>query len=103
MWVKRYNGPANGRDEAVSVASPGIGRVYVTGHSWGGRAIRSDYATIAYNVFTGTLLWVQRYNGSGNGGDAATSMAASAGRVFVTCGSRGASSGQDYATIAYNG
>ena len=85
------------------MAAAGNGRVYITGTSWGGSATRDDYATIAYNVRTGARLWVRRYNGPANGTDQATSLAARDGRVFVTGGSAGTTSGDDYATIAYNG
>jgi len=104
LWVQRYNGPGNGSDEAYSVAvSPGGSRVFVTGASRGTRS-GLDYATVAYSAVTGARLWVARYNGPGNGSDAAYSVAVSPGgsRVFVTGGSRGARSGQDYATVAYS-
>ena len=104
LWVQRYNGPGNGSDAAYSVAvSPGGSRVFVTGASRGTRS-GPDYATVAYSAVTGARLWVQRYNGPGNGSDAAYSVAVSPGgsRVFVTGGSRGTRSGQDYATVAYS-
>jgi WD40 repeat protein len=100
LWVKRYNGPSNGGDVATSLAAPGNGKVYVTGSSGGGSL--SDYATVAYDAFTGTRLWVRRYNGPGNGNDEAFSLAARSGRVFVTGGSAGAGTRRDYATIAYS-
>jgi len=103
LWVRRYSGPGNHFDIAHAVAAPGNGRVYITGTSWGGSATRDDYATIAYNVRTGARLWVRRYNGPANGTDQATSLAARDGRVFATGGSAGTTSGDDYATIAYNG
>jgi outer membrane protein assembly factor BamB len=103
LWVKRYNGPGNGTDAASSVVAPGTGKVYVTGTSWGGSSTRNDYATIAYSVFTGATLWVQRYDGPAGSGDYASSVAARAGRVFVTGASYGINSGLDYATVAYNG
>ncbi len=84
------------------MAAPGNGRVYVTGTSWGGRATNDDYATVAYNVRTGARVWVRRYNGPASGADSATALAARGGRVLVTGGSAGTTTGNDYATIAYN-
>ena len=102
VWVQRYNGPGNSFDEASSVAvSPGGSRVFVTGESRG--TTTTDYLTVAYSAATGARLWAARYNGPGNGGDTAFSVAVSPGgsRVFVTGGSRGTRSGADYATVAY--
>jgi len=47
LWVRRYNGPASGGDNATSLAAGG-GRVFVTGASVGTTS-SEDYATIAYN------------------------------------------------------
>jgi hypothetical protein len=52
---------------------------------------------------SGARLWGTRYNGPGNGDSQATTVAARAGRVLVTGGSPGTTSGLDYATIAYRG
>lgn len=108
LWARRYDipgipSPPGGSDFARAVAAPGNGRAYITGASWGGSAVGYDYATIAYNVRTGALLWVKRYNGPANGADDASSLAARGGRVFVTGSSVGTTSGDDYATIAYHG
>jgi WD40 repeat protein len=103
-WVKRYNGPGNSGDFARAVTiSPDGKMVFVTGYSTGASSAE-DYATIAYNAATGKFLWLQRYNGPGNGGDFGRSVAVSPdGRtVFVTGGSEGVTSGSDWATIAYN-
>jgi WD40 repeat protein len=104
QWVRRYNGPGNGVDEATSIAvNPGGGTVYVTGNSEG---ITSgpDYATIAYDAATGARRWIGRYNGPGNGIDSASAVAVSPDghTVFVTGTSKGATSGPDYATVAYD-
>ncbi len=103
LWVQRYNGPGNGSDAASSVAaSPGGGTVFVTGASTGATSF-SDYLTVAYNAATGARLWTARYNGPGNGGDGAASVAVSpdGATVFVTGTSGGESGLGDYATVAY--
>jgi outer membrane protein assembly factor BamB len=102
LWVQRYNGPANGDDFASSVAvSPDGGTVFVTGQSLGATS-GWDYATVAYDAATGARQWAQRYTSSGDGSDVPVSIAVSAGRVFVTGSSAGATSGSDYATVAYD-
>ncbi len=104
LWVTLYNGPGNSFDSASSVAvSPGGSRVFVTGASQGTTS-GLDYATVAYSAATGAQLWVKRYNGPGNGNDAASSVAVSPGgaTVYVTGTSYGgAATGDDYATVAY--
>ena len=99
LWVRLYNGPANGNDAAWSVAvSPGGSRVFVTGASQGTRS-GPDYATVAYSAATGAQLWVTRYNGPANGDDAARSVAVSpsGSTVYVT-----GSSYPGSATLAYS-
>lgn len=104
LWVARYNDPASKDDGATSLAvSPDGSMVFVTGRS-GGRGTNSDYATVAYEASTGMKLWVRRYNGPGNGTDAAVSIAISPdnSKVFVTGYSRGTTTRYDYTTLAYD-
>ena len=101
LWVKRYNGPANGDDVAVAVAvSPGGSTVFVTGYSRG-TASGYDYATVAYRASTGKMLWAKRYNGPASRADTATSLAVSSAAVFVTGSSMGTDHVAHYATVAY--
>lgn len=60
VWVKRYNGPGNGHDNAVGLALDSGGNLYVTGTSYGGTETGDDYATIKYRASDGQQLWVQR-------------------------------------------
>jgi len=100
LWTNRYNGPANGSDQAVALAMDSSGNVVVTGYAYNGS--NDDYLTIQYSS-AGVLLWVRSYNGPANGDDSAHAVAVDAtGKVFVTGTSDGVGTGSDYATVAYS-
>jgi uncharacterized delta-60 repeat protein len=100
LWVKRYNGPANGSDEARAMAVDGQGNVYVAG--WSESRIGYDCITIKYST-AGDQLWVKRYNGPGSPHDGAMAMALDGqGNVYVTGWSDGSTTGSDYVTIKYS-
>jgi hypothetical protein len=98
LWVRRYDGPASGWDDASSVAaSPAGSMVFVTGVSDRGQGT-ADMATVAYSA-AGSRLWVRRYAGPGRRGAAGVSAAVGPGgkTVFVT----GITAGGHFATVAY--
>jgi uncharacterized delta-60 repeat protein len=66
IWVRRYNGPGNGVDDAYSLAVDGPGNVYVTGSSVGS-GTNYDYATIKYKLFTAPALFSPPNNSQGWG------------------------------------
>jgi WD40 repeat protein len=105
LWVRRYNGPGNGRDIPIRVAvSPDGSRVYVTGSSMGAGS-NYDYATIAYGAVSGHQLWVSRYNAA-DGEDLPRAMTVGPNDVvYVTGISAQDQSGDTYdmTTIAYQG
>jgi hypothetical protein len=84
--------------------SPDGSTVFVTGGSGPSVGGDSDYATVAYDASTGSELWVSRYNGPGNGSDVSNALGLSpdGSTVFVTGGSGGQATHQDYATVAYD-
>jgi hypothetical protein len=100
QWARVYNGPGNSDDIARAIAVDGSGSVYVIGYSTGS-GTGYDYATIKYGA-SGAQLWVDRYNGPGNGSDAALATAIDAsGNAYATGQSAGSSGDYDYATIKY--
>ena len=100
QWDKIYNYSGN-FDAANSIAIDDEGNVYVTGVSHGGTLENtSDYATIKYSQ-SGDELWVERYNGTANNWDAATSIAVdNLGNVLVT-GFTTENNNYNYGTIKY--
>ena len=113
LWEKRYNGPANGNDDATAAALDSSGNVVVTGSSNNGTASTgtdpngNDYYTAKYAAGNGALLWEKRYNAPGNRADSATAVALdSNGNAVVTGASRSDSNGDglydnDYYTAKY--
>ncbi|HMS55901.1 MAG TPA: SBBP repeat-containing protein [Fimbriimonadaceae bacterium] len=103
MWVQRYNGPGNRKDEPAAIAVDSWGSCYVTGFSESAPlSDREDYATVKYDV-AGNQVWVRRYNGPANGNDRAQAVAVdTAGNVYVTGYSPGTGN-PEYTTIKYDG
>ena len=100
LWVARYNGPGNGEDDAVAIASDSSGNVYVTGVSLGSGTGLFDYATIKYDS-AGQEQWVARYSLPAS--DLAVAIAVDgSGNVYVTGRSTGLGTFPDYATVKYD-
>lgn len=100
-WVSRYNGPGNNNDMASKIATDDSGNVYVAGSSLG-TGTQFDFITIKYNSI-GSIVWLQRYNGPGNGNDLAKSMEIDAsGNIYVGGYSYGGVTKKDYTVIKYN-
>ena len=66
-------------------------------------AAGAGWARASLSPGPGSQLWVARYHGPSNTGDASSVAVSPDGqRVFVTGVSQGSTSGLDYATVAYN-
>lgn len=104
LWVRRYNGPGNGSDQAQSATvSPRGDTVFVTGSADAGFN-NIEFTTIAYNTATGATRWLRSYSGPHGSPDYANKVVISpTGKtVFVTGYSYGKTSTANYATIAYD-
>lgn len=101
QWAARYNGPQSSIDNAAVVRVDAAGNVYVTGSSTGSGS-GLDYLTLKYNS-AGQEQWAARYNGTNNADDVPSDMIIDgAGNIFVTGGSSGSTSSNDYLTVKYN-
>jgi WD40 repeat protein len=82
--------------------SPDGATVFVTGNGeFNQNGVKSDYVTAAFNMSTGSLLWVSRYDGPLHDQDGVYSLGVSPDgtKIFVTGGDDGVA---DYATVAYS-
>jgi len=101
VWIRKYNGRGNSEDRASAIAIDGINNVYVTGFSYDS-AMSYDYVTIKYYP-NGDTAWVRRYNGPIEFWDKAHAIAIDGcGNAYVTGGSYGSGTSNDYATIKYD-
>ena len=88
QWARRYNGPANNEDQAMSVKADTSGNIIAVGYS-AGIGSGQDFLTIKYSP-NGEGLWTNRYNGPGNGDDQIRAVAVDeSGGVYVTGDSEG--------------
>ncbi len=99
LWVKRWDGPGHLGDGGTGIAIDESDLVYVTGYSYTA-GNQGDYMTIAYTK-DGTVRWTKRYDGPAHGEDGPTGIAVDGDGVYVTGGSVGNNTGQDYATVGY--
>jgi len=100
-WIRRYNGPGGGNDEAHALALDGFGNVYVTGHSDGGEVTGEDYVTIKYNS-AGDTVWLRRYDDNGSSDRASVMATDASGNIYVTGLSYLGSMSEDITTIKYH-
>lgn len=104
LWTNRFNGPMNGDDESYVLTTDTNGNVFVTGTA---NIIATglsgeDITTIKYSS-GGAQLWLNTYNGPGNGEDGGTAIAVDGkGDVVLTGSSTGSNGKFDYVTIKYS-
>jgi hypothetical protein len=103
-WQSRFHSEGDDDIPTSLAVAPDGSTVFSAGSSFRSSTGGIDYTTISYDAATGGRNWVRHYDGPGDGYDAITSIALSpsGARVYVTGDSTGATSGEDYGTVAYN-
>lgn len=101
-WVARYNNPANTYDIPSGIALDQNMNTYVSGYSLNADG-NEDYVTIKLNS-GGGISWSRNYNGANSGYDISTGVVCDvSGNCAVTGYSFGGTTGEDYATVKYDG
>jgi len=105
MWASRYNGPDNGLDEAVDVASDSMNNIYIAGRSFENNGI-FNAMLIKYDE-NGSEQWINFFRGMGNSADGWASIDLDMnGDIYVAGNTEIWFSGVDhyqiYATAKYN-
>jgi outer membrane protein assembly factor BamB len=81
--------------------SPDGSEVFVTGESEGSTGV-PELVIVAYDASSGAKLWARRYRTGGSASGVDLGVSADGSKVFVTGTGDGATSGSDYATVAYD-
>jgi hypothetical protein len=100
VWSNYYPLASSLPSSALAITVDQANNVYVTGYSPGTNT-GNDIVTIKYDN-NGNQLWLQRYNGPGNGDDEGNAIAVDAlGNVYVTGFETTAAGGTEMVTIKY--
>ena len=100
-WVRRWNGPRNGFDQASALVLDNRGNVYVTGSS-NVDSLNTDFTTIKYYP-DGETAWVRTYDGPDDNADIAVALKVDgSGNVYVSGYSFYDSTNADYLTVKYD-
>lgn len=102
MWTRRYNGAANGDDQANSIILDHTGNVIVTGYSDGDNtiAVNNDFVTIKFSN-AGATIWFKRWNSTFNNDDRASVVKVDAQDNVYVCGRSNNGANDDYKLLVY--
>jgi hypothetical protein len=100
VWTNLYPQAPTTTNVATAIAVDQWNQVYVTGYSPGTNS-GNDIVTIKYDN-NGNQIWLERYNGPGNGDDEGNAIAVDAnGNVYVAGYETTAAGGTEFVTIKY--
>jgi streptogramin lyase len=101
LWAGLYPSVVVNSSVATAITVDSANNVYVTGYSPGTNSA-NDIVTIKYDQ-NGNQVWLQRYNGPGNGNDAGNAIAVdNNGNVYVTGYDTTTAGGTEIVTIKYS-
>lgn len=101
LWVRHYDGPANGSDRGYAIALGPANTVTVVGDSQG-PFLDYDLVTIRYDT-DGNLLWATRYDGPAQSNDiGGVVVVADDASAYVAGESTGISTGGDIVVLKYD-
>jgi hypothetical protein len=104
LWSKVRGGFNQSVSIPALAVNPSGSEVFVAGYYYAWTSAADDFVTVAYDIATGTQIWLRRYNGPADRYDEASAVTASpdGSKVFVTGYSQGPAADYDYATVAYD-
>lgn len=95
VWADQFNGAANSQDMAIDVYLDGSANLYVAGGVTQVLADSMDVCLRKYNS-SGVVQWTRYYNGSADGNDIGTSIAATSTGNILVGGTAKTSNRQDF-------
>ena len=99
-WVRKYNGTANGADQANAIAGDSAGNIYIVGTAVD-LSQDNNIVTIKYHA-DGTTAWSRIFNGESNLADYGDDIAVdNAGNVYVSGQTRTTGGGAKMLTLKY--
>jgi hypothetical protein len=101
LWVSRFNGPGDGRDEPSDIDIDPFGNVIVTGWCYTDGTNYYDILVLKYDS-AGNLLWQATYDGGSDNDHAQALTIDAAGNIYITGQSGGFGTHFDYITIKYD-
>jgi uncharacterized delta-60 repeat protein len=104
VWTRQYNYSANQSDRAEDLVIDAQGNIYVTGRSdsyINDTLDNNDVVTIKYSP-TGSLLWLQRFNGTGNLRDEPAKILLDNNGAVLVCGRTENLQNDDFFVIKYD-
>ncbi len=99
QWVTRFNGPQDADDAAYLLRLSASGNVCVAG---GSSRFSESYTVVQYSS-SGVMQWAAQFFGADSSYTRLRGLALDeAGNVYVTGGSKGKTTGSDFATLKYS-